>query len=138
MQGSITGAFIGEKITAHQTKLQIGAHAIFLGQVRADRNDLGTVHSIFYSAHESMAQKCISSIREDIITKYGLTCMHVYHSLGSVEVGGISLFVFTSSAHREACQKACAEAVERIKREVPIWGKEILEDGNYFWKQNVT
>ncbi|MCB1660735.1 MAG: molybdenum cofactor biosynthesis protein MoaE, partial [Pseudomonadales bacterium] len=75
-------------------------------------------------------------IREDAFEKYPLTCMHIYHSLGAVAAGEISLFVFTSSPHRRAAIDACNEIVERIKNEVPVWGKEVLEDGEYVWKTN--
>ncbi|NBP06471.1 MAG: molybdenum cofactor biosynthesis protein MoaE, partial [Bacteroidetes bacterium] len=47
----------------------------------------------------------------------------------------ISLFVFTSSAHRRAAIEACDYLVERIKKEVQVWGKEILESGEIVWKQ---
>lgn len=62
--------------------------------------------------------------------------MHVYHSLGKVNAGEICLFVFTSSKHRKPAIDACAELVERIKQELPIWGKEILENENSQWKEN--
>jgi len=50
--------------------------------------------------------------------------------------GEISLFVFVSSVHRQMALDACREIVERIKKEVPVWGKEIFEDESYEWKQN--
>jgi len=75
-------------------------------------------------------------IREAIFEKYSLTCMHVYHSLGSVKAGEISLFVFTSSVHRKAAIEACEETVERIKKELPVWGKEVFEDASYQWKES--
>lgn len=62
--------------------------------------------------------------------------MHVYHSLGRVAVGEISLFVFTSSKHRKAAIAACEETVERLKAELPVWGKEVFEDDSYQWKEN--
>jgi molybdopterin synthase catalytic subunit len=62
--------------------------------------------------------------------------MHIYHSLGKVNAGEICLFVFTSSAHRKAAIDACEEVVERIKKELPIWGRELFEDDTYQWKEN--
>ena len=62
--------------------------------------------------------------------------MHVYHSLGKVAAGEICLFVFTSSAHRKAAIDACNETVERIKAELPVWGKEIFLDESIQWKTN--
>ena len=83
-----------------------------------------------------MALEQIALIREEIFEKYALTCMHIYHSLGSVKVGEICLFVFTSSKHRKAAMNACEEVVERIKKELPIWGKELYGDTGYKWKEN--
>ncbi|HQR93849.1 MAG TPA: molybdenum cofactor biosynthesis protein MoaE, partial [Sediminibacterium sp.] len=71
-----------------------------------------------------------------LFAKYDLTCMHVHHSLGRVAVGEICLFVFVSSKHRQAAIEACTELVESIKKELPIWGKEILNNQASVWKQN--
>jgi molybdopterin synthase catalytic subunit len=83
-----------------------------------------------------MASDQMHVIREEIFAKYPLTCMHVYHSLGKITTGEICLFVFTSSAHRKAAIDACNETVERIKAELPIWGKELMEGETHQWKVN--
>jgi molybdopterin synthase catalytic subunit len=75
-------------------------------------------------------------IREEIFQKYPLSCMHIYHSLGRVLSGEICLFVFTSSVHRKPAIEACSELVERLKAELPIWGKEIFEGHTHQWKEN--
>jgi len=136
VKGSIDPAFIAESIQKHSTHTSIGAHSIFLGQVRADRIDEKELKAIDYSAYEEMALEKMYDIREAIFGKYALTCMHVYHSLGRVPAGEICLFVFTSSKHRKAAIDACEEMVERIKSELPIWGKEVFEDESYQWKVN--
>lgn len=136
IHGPVSGAFIGEKITAHTTKKNIGGHSIFLGQVRADLKEDQEVTGIDYTAYEEMALEKMHEIRQDIFSKYALTCMHVYHSLGLVAAGEISLFVFTSSIHRAPAIEACREIVERIKKELPIWGKELLSDQTHIWKEN--
>ena len=136
MQGAIPASFIAESIQKHSTKTTIGGHSIFLGQVRADQTENGIVKAIEYTAYEEMAIEKMHLIREDIFAKYPLTCMHVHHSLGEVAAGEICLFVFTSSAHRKAAMDACEERVERLKAELPVWGKEIMEDEKYQWKVN--
>lgn len=136
VQGAIDPAFIAESIQKHSTKKDIGAHNIFLGQVRNDVIDGKVVTAIDYTTYEEMALEKMHLIREEIFQKYPLTCMHVHHSLGIVKAGEISLFVFTSSAHRKAAIDACEELVERIKKELPVWGKELLEDASYQWKEN--
>lgn len=136
VRGSISPTFIGDSIQKHSTKTEIGGHSIFLGQVRADSIHEKKVVAIEYTAYEEMALEKMHMIREEIFAKYQLVCMHVYHSLGKIAAGEICLFVFTSSAHRKAAIDACHEAVERIKSELPIWGKELLEDETHQWKVN--
>lgn len=136
VNGAITPSFIAESIKKHSSKTNIGGHSIFLGQVRADIIESKTVTAIEYTAFEEMAIEKIHVIREAIFEKYPLSCMHIYHSLGKVVPGEICLFVFTSSVHRKASIDACEETVERIKAELPIWGKEIFDNETYQWKEN--
>jgi len=134
--GPVTADFIGKSIQNHSSKKDIGGHSIFLGQVRADKIDGQEVAAIEYTSYEEMANEKMHEIREAIFTKYDLTCMHVYHSLGKVATGEISLFVFTSSKHRKAAINACEELVENIKSSLPIWGKELFTNETYQWKEN--
>jgi len=134
--GAIPPAFIGERIAEHQSKTGIGGHSIFLGQVRADKIEDQQVIAVEYTSYEAMALEQMAAIREAVIEKYSLICMHVYHSLGTIKSGEICLFVFTSAPHRKAAIDACSETVERLKAELPIWGKEILGDGGFQWKIN--
>jgi molybdopterin synthase catalytic subunit len=136
VQGPISSTFIADNIQKHSTKTDIGAHSIFLGQVRNDAIEGKTVAAIEYSTYEEMALEQMHAIREAIFEKYPLTCMHIYHSVGTVKAGEISLFVFTSSKHRKPAIDACEEVVERIKKELPVWGKEIFEDASFKWKEN--
>jgi len=136
VKGAIAPSFISDSIQKHSSKTEIGGHSIFLGQVRADIIGEKKVSSIEYTAYEEMALQKMDNIREDIFAKYPLTCLHVYHSLGNIAAGKICLFVFASSAHRKAAIDACEETVERLKAELPIWGKEFFEDASYQWKEN--
>lgn len=136
VEGAVSPEFIAESIAKHSAKKNIGAHSIFLGQVRNDEIGGKETVAIDYSAYIEMAEEKFSVIREDVFEKYPLICMHIYHSIGRVNTGEISLFVFTSSAHRADAIKACEEIVERIKKEAPVWGKEIFGDDEYRWKIN--
>lgn len=136
MEGAIPPQFIADSIAKHSTKTNIGGHNIFLGQVRADEIDGSLVAAIEYTSNTAMALDVMHEIREAIFTKYDITCMHVHHSLGKVNAGEICLFVFTSSKHRKVAIDACTECVERIKAELPIWGKELFKVEGYQWKEN--
>jgi molybdopterin synthase catalytic subunit len=136
VDAAIPATKIADSIQQHATKTNIGAHSIFLGQVRADDKDGQSVIAIEYSSYQEMALEKMHEIRERIFAKYDLTCMHVYHSLGLVKTGEICLFVFTSSKHRKMAIEACEALVEAIKFELPIWGKEIFQDNSSNWKEN--
>lgn len=133
MDGPITPDFIAGQIAGHAAKKNIGAHAIFLGQVRADKARGAKVEAIEYSAYAGMANGEISRLREEAFTKFPLNCLHVYHSTGRVAAGEISLFVFVSAAHRKESMRAMEWIVEEIKHNVPVWKKECLSDGQTRW-----
>lgn len=135
-EGAISSEFIANSIAKHQSKTSIGAHNIFLGQVRADEVDGKTVGAIEYTAYEEMANKKFYEIREATFEKFNLTCMHIYHSLGAVKTGEICLFVFVSSPRRKEVFKALEYVVEAIKADVPVFGKELFEDASHQWKIN--
>lgn len=136
VQGAIAADFIGNSIAKHQNKTTIGAHNIFLGQVRADKIEGKTVAAIEYSAYEEMAETSFYEIREAAFAKYDLTCLHIYHSLGTVKTGEICLFVFVSAPRRKVVFEAIEFLVEEIKQKIPVFGKEIFEDETYTWKKN--
>ena len=136
VQGAISPDFIALAIAGHQVKTHIGAHDIFLGQVRADVIDKREVVAIEYSAYESMANKEFHQIREAAFAQFELNCLHIYHSIGVVKTGEICLFVFASSTRRKVVFQALQFVVEEIKSKVPVFGKELFEDDSYNWKVN--
>ena len=136
IQGPISSEFIGQSIAKHQSKYTIGAHNIFLGQVRADEIEGNIVSAIEYSAYEEMADEAMTAIREKAFAQFDLICMHIYHSLGEVKAGEICLFVFVSATRRAAVYEATETIVNWIKTEVPIFGKELFENSTFTWKKN--
>lgn len=138
IQGPISPQFVADAIAKHSSKTEIGAHDIFLGQVRADILNNKTVSAIEYTAYEALADDTLYQIREDAFAKFDITCLHIHHSLGRVPAGALCLFVFVSAPRRVAAFEACRYLVERIKAEAPIWGKEIFEDDSFVWKTNTN
>ena len=70
VEGAIAPSFIADSITKHATKTNIGAHNIFLGQVRADSINNKQVIGIEYTSNQPMALECMQAIREQIFEKY--------------------------------------------------------------------
>lgn len=136
VDGPIPPQKIADSIANHQSMVNIGAHDIFLGQVRADEIDGKTVTAIDYTAYKEMALKECHKIREEAFKKFNLTCMHIYHSLGKVKTGELCLYILTSSPRRKDAMAATRFLVEEIKNKLPIFGKEMFDDATHQWKVN--
>ena len=135
-EGAIPAEFLAEVIETYRVKSGTGGHTIFMGQVRADEIEGKTVSAIEFSTYASMAHEKLKEIRKEAFEKFPLHDLHVFHSTGRVEVGEICFVVFVSAERRKFIYKATEEIVERIKSEVPIFGKEIFEDESHQWKVN--
>jgi len=135
-EGPISPGFIAESIAKHQAKTAIGAHDIFLGQVRADTINGKQVVALNFTAYEEMANQKCHEVKEEAIEKFGLSCLHIHHSLGTVKTGEICIFVFVSAPHRKSVFEGLQWVVNSIKADIPIFGKEVLADDSYQWKVN--
>ncbi|WP_442845545.1 molybdenum cofactor biosynthesis protein MoaE [Leeuwenhoekiella sp. H156] len=136
IEGPISSAFIGDAIAKHQSKTSIGAHNIFLGQVRADEMEGKAVAAIEYTCYEELANEKLHEIREEAFEKFDLICMHIYHSLGTIKTGEVCFFVFVSAKRRKEVYSATEWIVNQVKDRTPIFGKEIFEDQSHQWKVN--
>jgi molybdopterin synthase catalytic subunit len=136
IEGPISGEFIAGIIHLHKLNTTIGAHSIFLGQVRNDEADGSRVAAIEYTTHAEMALEKLREIQEALFEKYQMSGLNIFHSLGKVRAGEICFFVLAVSKHRSEAIAACSEAVERVKSELPVWGKLILENATAQWKEN--
>jgi molybdopterin synthase catalytic subunit len=144
VEGPIEPAFIAASVARHATRTDIGAHEIFLGQVRADtvvgtddHAPATTVSAIEYTAYRDMALERMTALREEAFVKWPeMTCLHVHHSLGTIKAGELCFMVFASAPRRMTAREAVAWVVDRIKAELPIFGKEILSDSTHGWKVN--
>jgi len=119
------------------TAQNIGAYSIFLGKVRADSVNNKTVKEIEYSAYSSMVETVSEEIVKSISEKFeDLKILKIIHSTGTVKAGEFSLLVFVGCGHRGQSFRAVEETVEQIKAKLPVWKKEIFEDGSHFWPKN--
>ena len=116
----------------------------FTNAVRQDTNGavvtfLGTTRNFFegkrvlrleYEAYEEMAYKKLEEIRQEMRAEFGVDDVAIAHRIGPVDIGHISLVVAVASPHRKEAFYACHKVVDRVKEIVPIWKKEVYEDGS--------
>ncbi|MCC7503578.1 MAG: molybdenum cofactor biosynthesis protein MoaE [Flavobacteriales bacterium] len=137
VEGAIAPSFISDSIAKHATRHDIGAHEIFLGQVRADMIGGRSVEAIEYTAYADMANEQMTAIREEAFARWPqMTCLHVHHSLGVIKAGELCFFVFASATHRQQAREAVAYVTDEVKKRLPIFGKEIFAEGGHVWKTN--
>ena len=117
-----------EAITQQVRRDTNGAVVTFLGTTRL-YTEGRKVLSLEYEAYRPMADNKLDEIVKEITNLWDIQDVAVAHRLGHLEIGEISLVVAVASPHRQMAFEACQYAVDRIKQTVPIWKKEVFEDG---------
>ncbi|NHN31602.1 molybdenum cofactor biosynthesis protein [Paenibacillus agricola] len=121
-----------EAVTAKVLHPNHGATLTFIGTTREWTHGKRTTR-LEYEAYEPMAVKTMLTIVEQISASFEGTLCAITHRLGVVAVGECSVVIAVSAPHRDAAYEASRYAIERLKQMVPIWKKEIWEDGSE-WK----
>lgn len=105
-----------------------GAITTFSGIVRGT-NKGKKVLFLEYEAYPEMAIKMMARIGDEVKATWGLESLRIQHRVGRLNVGETSVVIVVSSPHRDDSFAACQYAINRLKRIVPIWKKEVFEDG---------
>ena len=105
-----------------------GAVNTFLGVTR-NSTDGRAVVKLEYECYLPMAQKKLEEIKNEAVRKWEISSVAIGHRIGTLDIGETSLVVAVSGPHRAAVFEVCQYIVDRIKEIVPIWKKEIFEDG---------
>lgn len=113
-------------------KDESGAVVLFYGVAR-NHNEGRRVRALEYDAHPSLAEKKLRQVAEEVRARWPVTGIGILHRTGRITVGETSLLVAVSAAHRREAFEACHFTVDRIKEIVPIWKKEIFDDGEGAW-----
>jgi molybdopterin synthase catalytic subunit len=107
---------------------QAGAIATFTGTTRiASRGR--TVTHLDYEAYEGMAERVMAEIAEGLQARYELSAVAIHHRVGRVGIGETSVVIAVSAPHRQDALAACKDAIDELKERVPLWKKEVYEDG---------
>ena len=108
-----------------------GAIVSFSGVVRNQTNGKRTNHLV-YEAYPEMAEAKMVEISREANKQWQLDQVAILHRIGRLEIGEISVLIAVSSPHRREAFAACQYVIDRVKEVVPIWKKEVGDDGE-FW-----
>ncbi|MBI2192577.1 MAG: molybdenum cofactor biosynthesis protein MoaE [Planctomycetes bacterium] len=106
-----------------------GAVVTFLGTARQDREGKRLI-LLEYEAYPEMALKQLEQVRQEILTRWPADQVSMVHRFGPIRVGEASIAIAVSCPHRQQAFEACRYAIDRIKEIVPVWKKEVWEDGS--------
>ena len=108
---------------------EAGAVSVFLGVVR-DNTAGRPVVALEYEANVPMAEAKMKEIGEAVQQRWpGVKQVAMLHRMGRLAIGEASVAIAVSAAHRREAILACHYAIDRLKETVPIWKREIFEDG---------
>ena len=113
----------------------LGGTALFIGSVRRSAED-GPVQAIEYSAYDAMAEAEGARIVAEAAVRWAGARVVLQHRVGRVALGESSVVVAAASPHRAEAFAACRYVIEEVKRRLPVWKKEIYENGSAEWRAN--
>ena len=105
-----------------------GAIVTFAGVVRDHSGDKRTDYLV-YEAYKDMAEKKMVEIGIEVKKRWQVDDIAALHRIGRLEIGDISVLIAVGSPHRAEAFEACRYYIDRLKETVPIWKKEVGENG---------
>ena len=107
--------------------LRDGASVEFLGIVRGDEEGR-EIPYLDYEAYEAMAERKIAELIEEAQRRWPSHGIYIRHRIGRVAAGEVSVVIGVQSPHRDEAFEACRFLIDAIKKDLPIWKKEICPE----------
>jgi molybdopterin converting factor subunit 1 len=82
-----------------------------------------------YDAYPEMAEEQMAKIAQEVLRRWGPARIAMSHRIGRLEIGEASVMIVVATPHRAQAFEACRYAIDTLKTTVPIWKKEVAEDG---------
>ena len=112
----------------------LGGIVTFEGVTRADTDPQhGRLVRLDYEAYDSMAKRHLERLANQAAERFGAGRIAIIHRLGPVAPGETSLAVAVACRHRAEAFDACRWLIDALKKDVPIWKKDVFEDGSVRW-----
>jgi molybdopterin synthase catalytic subunit len=105
-----------------------GAVVTFMGTIRGHSEGKRVLY-LEYEAHEEMAREKLEEVAREIRERWQLEDISVIHRVGRIQPGEVAVAIAVAAPHRQEAFAACHYAIDRIKEIVPVWKKEVYEDG---------
>ncbi len=107
---------------------QCGGINVFIGTVRNVTKGKKVLR-LEFEAYQSMAMSEMNKIAKDVLKKWPVQKILIHHRTGILHTGEVPVIIAVAAAHRDAAFDACRYTIDTLKQTVPIWKKEVFEDG---------
>jgi molybdopterin synthase catalytic subunit len=107
---------------------QCGGINVFIGTVRNVTKGKKVLR-LEFEAYEAMAISEMNKIAKDVLKKWPVQKILIHHRTGILQTGDVPVIIAVAAAHRDAAFDACRYTIDTLKQTVPIWKKEVFEDG---------
>jgi molybdopterin synthase catalytic subunit len=105
-----------------------GGLVTFTGTVRDETRGRRVVR-LEYEAYREMAERTLAEVGEAVGREHGAE-VAIVHRVGTLLPGDAAVVIACAAPHRTAAFRACEACIERLKKDVPIWKREVYEDGS--------
>ena len=117
-----------EQCRNYVAAVDAGAIVEFIGTVRRQTQGKAVIR-LEFEAYPAMALLEMRKIAEEAMGRFSILRVSMHHRTGILEIGEVPVIIAVSSPHRAAAFEACQFCIDTLKQTVPIWKKEIFEDG---------
>jgi molybdopterin synthase catalytic subunit len=107
----------------------LGGVVLFAGRVRPDSTKAGTVVALDYEVDSALARRELARLERVARRRFGAERVVLWHRVGRLRVGEVSVIVGAACGHRAAAFKAARFLIEELKATVPIWKTERARPG---------
>lgn len=107
---------------------ECGGINVFIGTVRNITSQKKVIR-LEFEAYESMALSEMNKIAGDVLKKWPVQKILIHHRTGILQPGEVPVVIVVAAAHRDTAFTACRYIIDTLKQTVPIWKKEVFEDG---------
>jgi len=127
-KGTITLSDLFKSVRKRPDYQKVGAMALFVGVVRGETEKGESVKRLQLEAYDEKADEVLERICKDLKSKKGVVDVQIHHFTGDFELGEDLVYVLVAGGHRQNVFPILQEAVERYKKEAPIFKKEYVKD----------
>lgn len=108
-----------------------GGECVFLGRTRVEEHpEHGRLVRLSYEAYEPLAMAAMRQLADQAVANHDCLAVRLHHTIGDVPPGEASVLVQVAGGHRGSVFDACRFLIDALKERVPIWKREVWEDGS--------